>query len=67
MWIIHKGNRKNIVNLELWQEVVIEGSNIIFTNDEQIKVMNFENEIEAVQAYGYLLEAIKRREQLVHL
>jgi len=67
MWILHKGDRNVIVNLNSWDEVHRKSSAIIFLKDEKHRLMEFVNEQEASQAYGYLLEAIKRKDDLVHL
>jgi hypothetical protein len=67
MWILHKGNRDIIVSLNAWDEVHLKSSSIIFLKGEKTRLMEFDNEQEARQAYGYLLEAIKRKDDLVHL
>ena len=70
MWVLHKGDRKTLINLNRFDQVLCSHKSLIFqrqTKDGHSMVLNFEDEEEAQQAFTYLIEAIKRDDKLVHL
>lgn len=66
-WIIHKGFRDRMVNLESFDECHQQQASIILIRGETLRLLEFNTEKEAKQAWGYLMEAVKRKDTLVHL
>ena len=67
MWILHKGDRRRIIRSTAWDEINLSGDSIVYIKNKKTHKMKFDNELEATQAFGYLLEAIRRGDRLVHL
>jgi len=67
MWLIHKGKRDTIVNLEAWDEIHVQQCSIVFIRNEQLRIMEYNTEEEARQAFGYLMEALKRGDRLTNI
>jgi hypothetical protein len=66
-WIIHRGNRKNIVNANDFHEIQLREDEIVLLKTDDTRCLSYDNAAEAAQAFGYLMEAIKRGERLVNL
>jgi len=67
-WIIHKGYRKQTYNSSCCSQIFVDKENICLEYlDGSLVPLEFGSAEEATQAFGYLLEAIKRGDRLVHL
>ena len=67
-WVIHKGYRKQTYNTNSCSQIFVDKENICLEYiDGSLVPLAFESLEEATQAFGYLLEAIKRGDKLVHL
>jgi len=56
-----------MVNASAFDEIHQQQCSILLLRGESIRLMEFDDERAAKQAFGYLMEAIKRGENLVHL
>ena len=71
-WIIHRGDRKQMYNTDMSQSIHV-GENkddgwCVTVRFGQIPVsLEYPNETEAKQSFGYLMEAIKKGERLAHI
>lgn len=67
-WIIHRGNRKEIVNTSTFESIDVLGKNIfLHCQSGETATLDYESREDATKAFGYLLEAIKRGDHLVHI
>ncbi len=67
MWLIHKGKRDTMVNVEAWDEIRVKGDTIVFSKGDQFRDMEYNDKNEAMQAYRYLRESIKRGDKLANV
>ena len=67
-WVIHKGNRKHLYNLDSCIEISLSDNEILlwYVDRDKIK-LTFETDNEATQAFTYLRESIKRGEKLLNI
>jgi len=66
-WVLHKGHRDRIINIAAFDEVHQQQCSIILIRGECLRIMEYNDEKEAGQAFGYLMEAIKRGDHLVNI
>jgi len=66
-WVIHKGNRKHLYNIDACKEISLLESDIILLYNMREIVLEFETTDEASQAFSYLRESIKRGENLLNI
>lgn len=66
-WVIHKGRRDTIVNINQFDEIHVQQCSIILIRGEQLRIMEYNTEGEAKQAFGYLMESIKRGDKLTNI
>lgn len=66
-WIIHKGDRTTLYNLNDASIVSLEENFIILDCGEREIPLKYENEQEAKQAFSYLKESIKRGDKLLNI
>ena len=66
-WIIHRSQRDSIVNADAFQEICLFECEIVLSSSEKLLKLSFDTEVMAKQAFGYLMEAIKRGDQLVNI
>lgn len=70
MWIIHKGDRKTLHNTESYDLIRVVGDKIEMTKldyPDKAEVLFYESAEEANAALVYLVEAMKRKDALVHI
>lgn len=67
MWIKHKGDRSSLLNFNAFEEAKQKGREIVFITQGRVKIFEYEDEAEALQAFGYLLEAAKKGYDMVHI
>ena len=65
-WIIHRAKRDLIYNVDAYKKVKIEIDSIVLVGDKS-ESLHYENQTDAMRAFGYLMEAIKRGDQLVNI
>ena len=67
-WIIHRGNRNQILNVSAYDKIARVGRKIgLVKRDVDLILLEYEGEEDAIQAFGYLMDAIKKGERLVHI
>ena len=67
-WIIHRGNRDQILNISMYDKIARVGRKIgLVKRDTDLVLLEYEGDAEAIQAFGYLMDAIKKGERLVHI
>jgi len=72
-WILHKGNRKQMYNTDMSESIHVGQVNetggwavIVWFNNLKV-YLEYPSEQEARQAFGYLIESIKRGDNLAHI
>jgi len=67
-WVIHKGDRRHLYNIEACKQIFLSDSRIWLEYDYDDKYpLDFETDAEAAQAFSYLRESIKRGENLLNI
>ena len=67
-WVIHKGNRKHLYNIDACKQISLSDGRIWLEYDYDYECsLDFETEAEAAQAFTYLRESIKRGEKLLNI
>lgn len=66
MWLVTQ--KKMMINMDIYEKVFIQDKKIIFqsTFDKDIEI-EFENEENALTSFGYILQALKRKEEVTNL
>jgi len=71
MWIIHRGNRNSIYNVDMYESVEIQNRFILLSNKrveiDNPRELSYSTDAEAQQAFSYLMEGIKRGDKLIHI
>ncbi len=66
-WVIHRASRNRILNTDTCEEILLSDSDIIFFKSGDSIRLPYENKINAKQAFGYLMDAIKRGDKLTNI
>jgi hypothetical protein len=69
MWVIHRGDRSSLYNIGHAQKLRVENNNIMIVHElyGNTSCLTFETPDDAKQAFGYLMDAIKRKDAMVSL
>lgn len=66
-WIIPRGDRNQIINSNHYSKIHYLENKIVFVRDECLETIFYENNAAAYQSFGYLMESIKRGDNLANL